>query len=273
MCYFLPVCVLSWAGEFLENCNLILMKLGKMDTIASGVLLKCKNSIREQECLYEIVFLNENDIFEILELQDIVIENLTDKTMLAGTNAKELEFRLENGEITGTYSENKLIGCNVLYFPDVITNPSSDMDNNLGAEIDLPSQELGNVTHLQLGFVHPDFRGNNLYMKMITRSLMSIDNSRYYHICATVAPMNYYSLRVFLGFNFVIKRLKKKYKSSWRYILYKNTKKKLPSRPFETISVGIQDLEKQLKLLNSGFKGIQLTENVHGNFDVIYGNW
>jgi ribosomal protein S18 acetylase RimI-like enzyme len=231
--------------------------------IEAGRIKKNKGSILQEDVCYEIRFMDEDDLKGMMALQEIIVQNLSDKEIFR-THAPDYfldHFKVENSMI-GIFTDDGLIAYNVLYFPGV------DGDN-FGTDIDLPSDELDKVVHMETVAVHPAFRGNSLQRKMGDVHLRTIQEMGYKHVCCTVSPKNHSSLQNIFSNGLVIKALKIKFGWRLRYIMHKNLLRPNAIGP-EEIRINSINIEGQLDLLQKGFLGFQMIKLADG-FEISYG--
>ena len=119
--------------------------------IEAGRIKRNRGSILQEDVSYEMKFMDEDDLDDMMALQEIIVQNLSDKEIFR-THSPDYfldHFKVENSVI-GIFTDDGLIAYNVLFFPGV------DGDN-FGTDIDLPNDELDKVVHLETVAVHPAF--------------------------------------------------------------------------------------------------------------------
>lgn len=170
-------------------------------------------SVKPYNCY--VTELTKENIKEILELHPIVREYLESEDDFYFDEYDYYKHHLVNGgKILGCYVNNKLIAYGVAIFPGYDSE-------NLGYDINLNSEELPFVAHLDSFIVHPNYRGNKLQYKL---SLLIEEIARQKgckHLFSTVSPNNIYSLTNLKNLGLEIKLEKLKYDGKLRYILYK----------------------------------------------------
>ena len=231
--------------------------------IEAGRIKKNKGSILQEDVCYEMRFMDGDDLEDMMALQEIIVQNLSDKEIFR-THAPDYfldHFKVENSVI-GIFTDDGLIAYNVLYFPGV------DGDN-FGTDIALPSDELDKVVHLETVAVHPAFRGNSLQRKMGSVHLRTIQEMGYSHVCCMVSPKNRPSLQNIFSNGLVIKALKIKFGWRLRYIMHKNLLHPSAIGP-EEIRINGFNIEGQVDLLKKGFLGFQMIKIADG-FEISYG--
>ncbi|CUH95947.1 hypothetical protein P22_2035 [Propionispora sp. 2/2-37] len=213
---------------------------------------------------YEFRFLHAEHIPQILALQDLVIENLTDKENYYKESIDYFQETLIGEESSlGIFMQGQLIGYNLVSFPKMKAH-------NLGLDAGLHEKDLLKVAHWGPAAIHPAFQRQGLLKNIITRQLHKLTNKGYEHILLTVAPRNYPSLRFVLQQGFLIKQLKLKYGNLLRYVLHLNIKHPI-SNPVCRVSVSGADLDSQQFMLNLGFYGYAVREGQNG-VELLFGH-
>lgn len=229
----------------------------------TGCIKRNRRTPCQDEVNYEIRFLDESYLKEMMYLQEIVIQNLEDKEVFRRHSIDYIRdhFKIENS-IIGVFTEDGLIAYNVLYFP-------GENGDNFGADINLPEEELNKVVHLETVAVHPSYRGNSLQRRMEEIHLRVIKDLGYAHVCCTVSPKNLPSIRNIFSNGLIIKGLKIKFGGRLRYIMHKNILS--PSAiGHEEIRISSLNIEGQIDLLSRGFLGFRAVEFPLG-FGICYG--
>lgn len=231
--------------------------------VQSGKIYKRRAGFWPEEASYEIRYLIEEDLAELVELQRAIYQDLSDKEIYKLTSAERLKELLAGEDLVmGVFSKDGLIAYHIICFP-------AGIEENLGADIDLTLDDLKMVSHLKAVAVRPDYRGCGLQRKMASLHLEVIRDRGYCHVCSTVSPKNFASIKNFFASGFVIKGLKVKYGGLLRYIVYKN----ISRPPFiwrEDARIDIADVAGQMDLLNGGLSGFQM-ERRGESIDMIYG--
>lgn len=227
-------------------------------------ILKKKTKDGYERKLYHMELIGENYLPEIIELQDVVVNNLNMSEIFQSDSEEFFKYELrKGGKIIGVFSEKKLIAYRF------ITVPKTD-SMNLGIDLALPKKELERVGHLETTIVHPDYRGNGLQRKTLYYALEIFNEMNCNHICSTISPKNYHSLRNVMSGGLVIKKLKEKYGGKMRYILHRDLKQ-TPRKEYDKI-IDIDNVEtvKRERILEQGFVGYQALKKAEG-FAVRYG--
>lgn len=232
-------------------------------TIETGRIKRKKNTHSQEDVYYEIRFLDETYLNEIIYLQETIIHNLPDKEIFRQHSINYIRdhFNKENSVI-GIVTEDGLIAYNILYFPGI------DGDN-FGADIKLSKEELNKVAHIETVAVHPDYRGNSLQKRMEEIHLKVIKELGYIHVCCTVSPKNLPSIRNLFSNGLIIKGIKIKFGDRLRYIMHRDILNPIAIGPDE-IRVSSLNIEYQRDLLNRGFFGYRIIELLDG-FGICYG--
>jgi len=212
---------------------------------------------------YTLKFLNEHDLNQILYLQDLVGKKLSDPT----TYYMEPEqfFRQQlvvEKSAVGVFQKEKLVGFHMASFPGL-------SEDNLGMDVGLTQEELLQVAQMGPTAVHPDHRRKNLLQMIHEKHLRVVKGMGYEHICLTISPSNYPSIRATMHQGFVIKRLKLKFNNLLRYVLHLDVKNQ-PKQPHYSIRVTNTDIELQKFIISLGFYGYDILETPHG-YDVVFG--
>jgi ribosomal protein S18 acetylase RimI-like enzyme len=204
----------------------------------------------------EMQFLQECHLAEVLDLQEVVAKSLPSAEILWLHSGRFFEkaLRAERAGL-GIFTGDGLVAFSLICIPP--------REHNLGSEVGLGEEELCKAAHLQVVAVHPAYRGNSLQRRMAERHLQVLREIGYEHVCSTVSPLNPFSLRNFLEQGFVIKALKVKFASQWRYIVYKNLLRPIAIGP-EEAAVSLSDIASQLELLESGLLGFDLRTGPSG---------
>lgn len=221
----------------------------------------------------EMKFLDMGYLPELMSLEAIIAESLPSREifLLHDQDFFRMSVCKPNSAI-GVFSGEDLIAYSILRIPCCFSQP---MPDNLGVEIYLPPEDLIKVAHIQAIAVHPDHRGNSLQRKLARAHLALAEDLGYHHILCTVSPKNPKSLSNMLSCGFRIEALRPKFLGWFRFILHKDLKKFHLSSArdadgrVEQIAISISDLEGQLILLESGFKGFKI-EAQSGIIKVLY---
>lgn len=174
---------------------------------------------RKDGCSIRVVIkkLDSSYIDEIMDLQNNIYEGLLNKDFYACSDKEEFEnILINNGTILGCLSskDNKLIAMGVYV-------EYGYEKHNYGYDIDIQGDSLLKVGQLESTVVSEEFRGNRL-QRIICEELESICiGSGKEYICATVAPMNKFSLNTFINLGYKIMVEKQKYGGLNRYVLMK----------------------------------------------------
>lgn len=238
-------------------------RLQMSSLINAGKIKRNKDQPLQQDMPYEMRFMDDSYLRDIMGLQEIIIHSLADKEIFR-THPPDYfkdHFQMENSTI-GTFTRDGLIAYSVLYFP-------GEREDNFGADINLARDELNKVVHLATVAVHPDYRGNSLQSRMQGIHLEVARRMGYDHACCMVSPKNRPSLQNIFSHGLIIKALKLKFDSRLRYIMHKNLSCPSIIGP-EEIRIKSSDIEGQISLLKRGFLGFRLVELPDG-FEVSYG--
>jgi ribosomal protein S18 acetylase RimI-like enzyme len=237
-----------------ENANKKIMA-GRMAE-SPPKIRKHKGLPSEELMSFEMQFLRSCHLAEVLDLQEQVAKSLPFAEILR-LHFREFFERALGAERAGfgIFTREGLVAFSLICIPS--------RERNLGSEVGLGEEELSKAAHLQVVAVHPAYRGNSLQMRMTERHLQVLREMGYEHVCSTVSPQNPFSLRNFLEQGFVIKALKIKFASQWRYIVYKNLRLPIAVGP-EEAAASLSDIERQLELLDSDLLGFGLRTSPAG---------
>lgn len=231
--------------------------------IESSTIKRNKRSPLQEDVYYEMRFVDESSLKDIMALQEIIVQNLSDKEIFRNHSLEYFRdrFRIFNSVI-GAFTEDGLIAYSILYFP-------GDIGDNFGADVNLPREELKDVVHLETVAVHPAYRGNSLQRRMQGIHLEEIKKMSFKHVCCMVSPKNRPSIQNILSNGLVIKALKIKFGWRLRYIMHKNLLHPIAIGP-EEIRINGLNIEGQVDLLKKGFLGFQMIKLADG-FEISYG--
>jgi GNAT superfamily N-acetyltransferase len=230
--------------------------------IATGRMERRKMGQSHEEVGYQMKFLDENDIDDVIKLQKIMAQALPDKEIFRLTTPEEFRDLLAlHRSVIGVLTEDGLAAYNIVSFP------GKDCDN-FGADIGLAQGELEKVAHLKAVVVHPAYRGNQLQRRLAEIHLGVLRDLGYCHVCSTVSPKNAISIQNHCANGFVIKGLKVKYGDRLRYIMYKNIFRTFVPGS-ETVGIDSTDTDGQKELIDLGFAGFDIQVRNDG-WQVLY---
>ncbi|MDD4652976.1 MAG: hypothetical protein PHQ34_12190 [Methanothrix sp.] len=239
-------------------------------------------------------FLDYGFLAKLLHLQDLVAAFLPCKEIFILHDEEYFRQVLSiDRSGLGVFVGDQLIAFSILRFPGL----SSE---NLGRDIYLQEEELGGVAHLQAAAVHPAYRGHGLQRNLILAHLGVIEEMGYDHACCTVSPKNPVSLGNYLSCGLAIEGLCPKKHGWWRFILHKKIRRKggpnlqnasdmqneadkqeqanmkdqgdtnESCAQIAVSRISIADIDGQLNLIKTGFKGFKLTAQPEG-VQIFYG--
>jgi ribosomal protein S18 acetylase RimI-like enzyme len=228
-----------------------------LKTMANVTKIDCNSE-------YDIQVLNESHLAQILDLQETIVNNLSDPTSYYAepTQFFHKQIAIENSVI-GLFQKKELVGFHIASFPGLD-------EENLGVDIGIKQEELLQVAQVGPLAVHPDHRKRGLFSKLLEKHLQVIEEMGYKHICATVAPANYPSIKGFIDNGFAIKQLKMKFNNLLRYVMYLDLKNRL-KQPQYSVRVLGADTESQKFMISLGFYGYDALKNENG-FDIVFGH-
>jgi len=233
-----------------------------MDFIEAGIIKRTKNNTVRMVS-YEMKFLNESHIEEILQLQDIVAHSLNDKELFVSDSRDfimEQVLKPGRGKAIGIFVKNQLIAYRTVAFP-------GKTEWNLGRDLGIAEEELDKVAHLEATAVHPEYRGNRLQAKMLKHTIILVEALGFHYILSTVSPYNYPSLKSVIGSELSIYSLNLRegiYGGKLRYLLFRDLKDmKKKRQPKSIVKVKNKNISLQMKLLEAGYIGDTIER--HGN--------
>lgn len=216
---------------------------------------------------YKMTMLDETHLPEMLNLNRMIVENLSEWDLLVPITAEMLRVDLgEKGLTLGTFVGERLIGFRSAHFP-------GNDEDNLGRDVGLPEFELEKVMHLEFALIHPDFRGNSLQKRMTARILKIVHDLKlhYRYCCSFVSPKNGPSLEDKFSLNLLIARLMLKFGNYWRFF-FQDMLRPLRVQSNESISVPNRDIEQQVELLSQGYYGFRLDRR-GSDCNILYAKW
>jgi ribosomal protein S18 acetylase RimI-like enzyme len=158
--------------------------------IDAGIIKKNKGSPQEEDAVFEIRYMNDDYLDEMMTLQDVIVQSLADKEIFRTHSIdyfKDL-FQIEKAAI-GAFTEEGLIACSILQFPE-------EIEDNFGMDANLPIDDLSRVVHMAKVAVHPAFRGNSLQRKLQGIHLEVAREMGYYHACCMVSQKTAIACRI-----------------------------------------------------------------------------
>lgn len=225
--------------------------------ITTGWLRQKRNRTQNRMVRYKVARLDESQLPQVMALQKIICRNLQRHDLLQTFTKDFMKQHFgRRGVALGVFVEKRLIAFRNLYYPE-----PTDIEWNLGIDLDLAGDRLTQVVNLQMVCVHPDLRGNQLAL-MLNRIALKILHNRgtHPHICATVSPYNIWNIPILLATGFHIARLKMKYDGKVRYIVHQHLFNRLRFDDNSAVNVYLDDLDTQKRLLDDGFYGVQLKQ-------------
>ena len=85
--------------------------------IDAGIIKKNKGSLQEEDAVFEIRYMDEDHLDEMMTLQDVIVQSLADKEIFRTHSIDYFKnlFQVERAAI-GAFTEEGLIACSVLQF-------------------------------------------------------------------------------------------------------------------------------------------------------------
>lgn len=234
------------------------------DFIESGILKRTRNNTIKM-VNYDMKFLNESHLDEILQLQDVVFYSLQNKELFVSDSRDFIlnqVLKPGRGKAIGIFVADKLIAYRTIAYPGI-------SDWNLGRELDIDESNLDKVVHLEATAVHPDYRGNRLQAKMLKHTINYVEGLGYHYIMSTVSPYNYPSLKSVIGSQLSIHSINLRdgiYGGKLRYLLLRDLKAIKKRLPKSIVKVKNKNISLQMKLLEAGYIGDSI-ERAGTNFE------
>lgn len=238
-----------------------------MNRIIKNGVLKKRTEKGIEKKLYHMKLVGTDYLSEIIELQDAVVKNISNKEIFQPDSKEFFIEELKKGaKIIGVFSEEERERLVAYRF---ITLPKGD-SMNLGMDLGLSPKELKRVGHLETTLVHPNYRGNGLQRKTLFVALDLFKYLGHNHICSTISPKNFHSLNNVMAGGLVIKNLKEKYGGKMRFILHRDLHDMTPKNYIKTIDIDDINIVKKERILEKGFEGFSAYKNNIG-FAIKYG--
>ena len=168
----------------------------------------CRFEAKGEE--FSIKTLSFDTMRDVLNLQDVIMENMQDKSLLFPLSRAELMESLQIDHVSGAYNKaGDLVAYCVL-----VANRSGD--RNLAADFGAEPEE--SIT-FDIVAVDPQWRGYGLQQRFIDWSLEVANNAGAKYIHATVDPENSHSGQNFIKRGFAVKKTVTKYGGLTRNLL------------------------------------------------------
>ena len=159
---------------------------------------------------FQIKTLTFDHMSDVLNLQDIVMENMPDKSLLFPLSRAELMESLQIDHVSGAYNKD---GSLIAYCVLVANRPG---ERNLAVDFGAKPEE--SIT-FDIVAVDPQWRGFSLQQRFIDWSLEVANDSGAKYIHATVNPENNHSAQNFIKRGFAVKKTATKYGGLTRNLL------------------------------------------------------
>jgi len=159
---------------------------------------------------FSIRTLTFDNMSDVLRLQDVVMENIQDKTLLFPLSRAELMESLQIDHVSGAYNQD---GDLIAYCVLVTNRPG---ERNLAVDFGVAPEE--SIT-FDIVAVDPQWRGYGLQQRFIDWSLEVANTSGARYIHATVNPENNHSGQNFIKRGFAVRKTVTKYGGLTRNLL------------------------------------------------------
>lgn len=158
----------------------------------------------------------QSDAQEIYDVMQEVYDRLENKTLYVCDDLDYVKNHVSDEGMTviARNKDGKIIGSFMFRYPGV-------SDDNLGRDIALDETELGKVVHMESAVVSPEYRGNELQLKMLQYAEKIIDTNKYKYFMSTVSPDNPASYRSLEKSGYELVKTKEKYGGLLRRIYLK----------------------------------------------------
>lgn len=214
---------------------------------------------------YTVRKLALDDLDKIIELQRIVAETLANKETLQTLSEEEYRYIINGkGLLLGAFIEEELIALRALMVPPID-------EEHLGLAVGL-EKELDKIIYQEISMVNPKYRGNRLQQQLGQLIMKALDKSSlsFKYICCTVAPFNIPSLKDKFNQGMTVRAIIEIYGGKLRYVFVKKIKDNEKLQWNETKKVPTDQIEEQQKLLQAGWHGYKLEQDINQHF-VWYG--
>lgn len=239
------------------------------DILETGVLNKIEGN-RKIPAPYEMKFLNKSYIDEVISLENLVVSLLEREDLFIKDSKDFFMEKIFDGKglLIGVLCEGKLVAYRSVSFPmNSARNFGKDHEN-------IPEDELSRVMHFEATVVHPDFRGNSLQEKMSRYALDFGMAHGMLHVCTTISPYNYPSIKNIMKVGLTVRGIKRidneEYEGKLRLLMAMDFRDKPKMLYDDSISIDHRDIEKQKELLRMGYTGYKVQKTDSG-FDMVYG--
>lgn len=196
--------------------------------------------------------LAKEEVGLVLALQDEVLRHEQQPGLYYPLSAAEVKRMIEEqGAVMGVFVEGRLAAFHALFLPHMDSE-------NLGRDVQLSTEALMRVAHMEAVCVHPEYRGNGLQKALIERLIRCLSDTPYDLLFLTASPFNLPSVKSGLASGFVICALKQKYGQKWRYILFRNRDVPFMEEKKDRIKVPVTDFARQQNAFEDGYVGVDI---------------
>ncbi len=156
------------------------------------------------------------DLDAVMELQDVTISGLKDKTILRKNSPEIFAQALSERNIAlGVFVENDLIAIGIAVDP---VPPETDL------RVNLDKFSVDKAMDLKLIIVKEEYRGNGLQRKLIRLLEEEALSRGFTHFCTSVSPDNPHSFNNFLAMGYEFDHQEELYGGLLRNIYVKELK-------------------------------------------------
>lgn len=238
------------------------------EILEHGYIFKKTGINKKEKVEYYMKEIHSEQIYEILELQKHVYNNIEDKSLYQKRSYDEfLKYLKDGGIFLGVFVNRELVAVRITDVPGL-------KEHNYGYLLNYSKEKLLKSIHFKIMLVKKEYRGNNLQLRtLLLVEKIFLQRGFSYGLCR-ISPDNYFSLKNALEFGLEIKSIEEFNANQvyTRFLLSKDLET-LQSITFKPVKyVSNKDIKKQKKLLNDGYIGFKAKNfNAIDNFTIVYG--
>lgn len=162
--------------------------------------------------MIEIKEIKMDQLKEILDLQEKVHDQLSDKEVLQTLTKEEFIEIINQGFVVGAFDGSHLVASRSMYIPKI------DEEEHLADDAGI--DDKSSVIYSEISFINSKYRGQNLQTQMGQALIEKVKtDSRFKHCLTTVMPTNIPSLKDKFKLGFKIMATNYKYNGKRRHIL------------------------------------------------------
>lgn len=204
--------------------------------------------------VFEYYILDEEYIEKLEDFLDIMSKSTTRMLFARNTLEENKSIYSRGGKIIGVFENGNLAAITI--------TDLCDEDNYMIKLANIQGEDISKTVILDTLCVLPQYRGNQLQIKLMLICEYLYLQMGYKYMLSTVSPMNYHSIQNYLGLNYIIFDLQElyandKYNAVMRYLVQLEIGKTLEEVP-EQYSVLNLDIERQKEVISLGFAGMKI---------------